>query len=253
MNSKQWESFCDYKEQLKNIVYEKNEIIDEIQKIQNRIIDEKNLKYKLENSLVYNKAYEEITQNSEIKLIVVGDNPGWEEQLEKNQKYLVGQAGRIAEGYFRRNSELNVDFRKDVIITNKIPVHTPKTVDIKEFYKLKDEKLSEYLDNLEIKMAEITSELHKNLCNFSEDEKNCQLWMVGYSELKNKGIFSLYREKIKDLYKDDKNWENVYVFQHFSMNRFTIDLNDFMKKNNLTDLNQSIEMLGKLHKEEIFQ
>ena len=50
-------------------------------------------------------------------------------------------------------------------------------------------------------------------------------------------------------------WKNVFVFQHFSMNRFTIDLGEFSKKNgkNLPDnLKKQLNLLGTLHKEEIF-
>ena len=83
--------------------------------------------YPLENAVVYNTSLDSVTEEDDIHLIVVGDNPGKEEQFEKNRKYLVGQSGRIAEGFFRRNEELNTDFRKNVIILNKTPLHTAKT------------------------------------------------------------------------------------------------------------------------------
>ena len=57
-----------------------------------------------------------LTPDDEIKLIVIGDNPGKDEQLTKNQRYLVGQAGKIADGFFKRNPELGIDFRKNVVI-----------------------------------------------------------------------------------------------------------------------------------------
>ena len=45
-------------------------------------------------------------------------------------------------------------------------------------------------------------------------------------------------------------WDKVYVFQHFSMNRFTIDLKDnFDQKESLQN---NIYRLGNLHKTEIF-
>ena len=47
----------------------------------------------MQTPIVYNTALDEITKNDDIKLIVIGDNPGKDEQLLQNQKYLVGQAG----------------------------------------------------------------------------------------------------------------------------------------------------------------
>ncbi|MCL6345188.1 hypothetical protein EXT58_22065, partial [Pectobacterium carotovorum subsp. carotovorum] len=45
--------------------------------------------YPVETPIVYNHAWDSISQDDEIKLIVIGDNPGKNEQLHKNQKYLV--------------------------------------------------------------------------------------------------------------------------------------------------------------------
>ena len=48
----------------------------------------------------------------------------------------------------------------------------------------------------------------------------------------------------------DAGLEQVLVFQHFSMNRFTIDLAQHSKKD--LSLAEEIKELGKLHREEIF-
>ena len=48
-------------------------------------------------------------------------------------------------------------------------------------------------------------------------------------------------------------WKDVYVFQHFSMNRFSIDLNSFMDKKKNLSLGEAIHELGKIHKEEIME
>ena len=52
--------------------------------------------------------------------------------------------------------------------------------------------------------------------------------------------------------KEDTAWKKVFVYQHFSMNRFLVDLNDFQKKNMGTDLPKALEALGHLHRDEIF-
>ena len=94
-------------------------------------------------------------------------------------------------------------------------------------------------------MAHKTAQLHASL--------NTELWLVGYSELKAKGIFSAYREALKESCSAE-SWERVYVFQHFSMNRFTIDLADYIKANKKENapLESNIHELGILHKKEIF-
>lgn len=262
MTKNQWLAFEEYKNELKKIVDDskKLDFYNELVELQEKIIEtfsEKRKTYKLENSLVYNKSYDSITESDEIKLIVVGDNPGWEEQLSKNQKYLVGQSGRIAEGYFRKNDELGIDFRKNVVITNKIPLHTGKTSDLKLLKKMASCELAKYIDDLQIKMAELTAVLHQNLIKFKEPNiNNTELWMVGYSELKEKGIFSLYRDSLKAAYSDKNSiyWNDVFLFQHFSMNRFSIDLRNFSEKddNNKKSLKENLKLLGEFHKKEIF-
>ena len=82
--------------------------------------------YPQETPIVYNHSLDELQVSDQIKLIIVSDNPGKNEQLHKNQRYLVGQAGKVAEGFFRRNPELNIDFRREAIILNKTPIHTAK-------------------------------------------------------------------------------------------------------------------------------
>lgn len=102
-------------------------------------------------------------------------------------------------------------------------------------------------------MAERTAKLHVDLNKASEDSKNLtELWLVGYSELKEKGIFEKYRNVLKSTYQqlDSSAWEKVFVFQHFSMNRFSIDLAEHFKEKE--SLLENIHRLGTVHKQEIF-
>ena len=109
----------------------------------------------------------------------------------------------------------------------------------------------------QIWMAQKTAKLHCDLCAAAgvEDFKP-ELWLVGYSELKGKGFFIPYRDELKKIYETDGNlwWNNVYVFQHFSMNRFTIDLSEYCKSEHYENraLMENIHDLGQLHKQEIF-
>lgn len=200
--------------------------------------------YSFETPVVYNRALDSITAQDETKIIVIGDNPGKDEQLLKNNKYLVGQAGKLGEGFFRKNPELGIDFRKNAIILNKTPVHTAKTAQIKYLLKNGSSAVKTVLEESELWMAEKTAELSK--------VTGAEIWLVGYSELKPKGLFSLYRNALCEKCSALGIFENVLVFQHFSMNRFSIDLAEFMKENPGLSLGDAVHRLGKQHRNEIF-
>lgn len=209
--------------------------------------------YPLETPVVYNTALDEITEQSEIRLIVIGDNPGKDEQRSSNRKYLVGQSGKIAAGFFAKNAEFQTDFRKNVIILNKTPVHTAKTNHIKYLLKNGGEEIKKVISESQLYMAEKTARLHADLCRAAgEGGIAPELWLVGYAELKNKGLFLEYRDALKNAYGEDCAWDKVFVFQHFSMNRFSIDLKNFMKNHENLGIVEAAHELGSLHKKEIF-
>lgn len=255
MNQKQWEILCKFREAYKAKIQEWSTRIPELQSLQKQASELAGTPaYPFETPVVYNLDLDKITIEDDIRLIVIGDNPGKDEQLKKNNRYLVGQAGKIADGFFRRNPELKTDFRKNVIILNKTPVHSAKTAQLKKIMSLGGKAVSDLILESQLWMAEKTAELHCNL-NTAADSNSAgpELWMVGYSELKGKGFFIPYRDKLKDGYAGTPEvWSKVYVFQHFSMNRFTIDLGE------LTDgmdkpLLEKIHYTGDLHKKEIFR
>ena len=246
MTDFQWQCFCDFKDDFKRKVAEWSSAAPELAQLQREAARlAKTPEYPFETSVVYNRSLDDVTPQDEIKLIVIGDNPGKDEQLAKNNRYLVGQAGKIAEGYFRRNAELKTDFRRNVIILNKTPVHSAKTAQLKTIAKQGGPAIAQLIQDSQRWMAQKTAALHTAL--------GTELWLVGYSELKNKGIFSLYRDTLKaELSQFPEAWNRVYVFQHFSMNRFTIDLAEYMEKQQAQALEESIHELGILHRNEIF-
>ena len=259
MTDNQWKIFCDFKNDLKNMVTKWQELFPNLKDLQKQAaIIAKTPDYPFETPIVYNFALEEISKNDEIKLIVIGDNPGKDEQLAKNNKYLVGQAGKIAEGFFNRNENLGIDFRKNVIILNKTPIHSAKTSQLKTIARLGGEKISEFIKESQIWMAKRTAQLHIEMNNQILQENQTELWLVGYSELKEKGLFLNYRDELKKYYSaDDKsksNWQKVFVFQHFSMNRFTIDLKNYIEKkiDNCKIDREILHELGQIHRTEIF-
>lgn len=246
MTEEEWKIFCDFRTNFRRKTEEWSAYSTELLPLQASSSQKDTPPYPIETSIVYNRALDDVMQGDEIKLIVIGDNPGKDEQLSKNNRYLVGQSGKIAEGFFRRNQELGTDFRKNVIILNKTPIHTAKTAHLKYVSKNGGDKIVSLIKESQVWMAKETARLHKAL-------GSTELWLVGYAELKARGIFTLYRDVLKDSYKDDTNaWDRVFVFQHFSMNRFLIDLKDFRSEHKNLTLKASIEMLGEAHKNEIF-
>lgn len=246
MTEQQWQLFCTFKNDFQKQIEAWTAFAPELPDLQKKAAQAAGTpEYPFEIPVVYNKSLDDVTPQDDIKLIVIGDNPGKDEQRLKNSRYLVGQAGKIGEGYFKKNPELGIDFRRNVIILNKTPIHSAKTAQLKTISKLGGEKISNLIKESQIWMAEKTAALHNAL--------NTELWLVGYSELKQKGIFSDYRDTLKRACTEEA-WNKTYVFQHFSMNRFTIDLSDFINKNQKqkAPLAQNIHELGLLHRDEIF-
>lgn len=241
MTQEQFLSLEEFRRNFKAKIQQWNKKVPNLMELQKSAAKEaKTPAYSFETPIVYNRALDEISENDEIKLIVVGDNPGKDEQLLKNNKYLVGQAGKLGEGFFKKHPELGIDFRKNVIILNKTPVHSAKTSQLKHIVKNGGKNAAELIEESQLWMAEQTALLAKKL--------NAEIWLVGYSELKTKGIFTKYRDELKKC----ADWEKLFVFQHFSMNRFSIDLKEFMEKHKDFSLEESLFQLGTLHKNEIF-
>lgn len=245
MTAEQFKDFEDFKTQFKAKIEEWNNMVPELQKLQKEAASAaKTPAYPFETPIVYNRALDEFTQEDEIKIIVIGDNPGKDEQLLKNNKYLVGQAGKLGEGFFRKNPELGVDFRKNAIILNKTPVHSAKTAQLKHMKKSGGKATEDLLEETQNWMAEKTAELAKSI--------GAEIWLVGYSELKGKGLFLKYRDRLEQKAKELGIWEKLFVFQHFSMNCFSKDLKKFREEHKSLPLKESLIQLGNLHKQEIF-
>lgn len=205
--------------------------------------------YSHDTPVVYNTAWDGITEEDEIRLIVVGDNPGKEEQLATKRAYLVGQSGRVAEGFFRRNPSLGVDFRRNAMITNKTPLHTAKTKHLKYLSAKGSPAVARAIQESQLEMARLTARLHQRL--FAEG--GTRLYMVGYAELKGRGMFLDWRDELARCYQPCPDaWEHVLAFQHFSMNRFLVDLKNYMEENRETDVARALDALGRQHRDEIW-
>lgn len=261
MTSLQWKYFVQFKKEFKAQVEKWNEMQEILFSLQRQAAEVSNVPfYPLETAVVYNSDLENISQEDDIKLFVIGDNPGKTEQLKEKNAYLVGQAGKIAENYFKKNEELKIDFRKNAIVLNKTPVHSAKTSNLRYMIKNGGQEVERLIEESQIWMAEKTANLFAELFFACDDEcRRPKLWLVGYSELSAKGLFTKYKETLKKccLERGKEVWDNVFVFQHFSMNCFTKDYARFVKENynggeRTLNLMQELCAIGKKHKDDIF-
>jgi len=223
MNQNSWKYFKKSREHFRQTVEELSSSIPELKNIQQKFADSRSeTSYKVETPVVYNTALDDIKQHDEIKLILVADNPGRREQALENRKYLAGPSGKIAKKFFVDNPSLGIDFIRNVIILNKTPIHSPRTIELRELCRMEKDSYSgssipAALAESQNKMADILMEFHIAL--------DCPVWITGYSEMKKNGIFEVYTKRIRDLYSGKKElYKNIFLFRHFSMNQFTIDL-----------------------------
>ena len=225
MNRGAWNRFVKVRDHFRYYVDELARSLPKLKSIQQKFADSraegKNSSYTVETPVVYNSALDDVTINDEIKMILVADNPGRREQAAENRRYLVGPSGKIAQKFFRDNPALGIDFLKNVIILNKTPIHSPRTVELRELCRIEAEtggaSIAGALEKSQKTMASLLLEFQLAL--------DAQVWIVGYSEMKRGGIFEVYTEKLKELYSGKKEmYKNIFFFRHFSMNQFTIDL-----------------------------
>jgi len=189
--------------------------------------------YRVETPVVYNRALDEVGPKDRISFILVADNPGKKEQLAANNRYLVGQSGKLAEGFFR--DRLSVDFRREVLILNKTPIHTPKTAELRRLLSLADaagkregEGLRKAFRESQETMAALARRLHGALgaAGNGAAGNGTVLWVSGLGELREKGLFRPWAEALGAAYKDAPPAlvDRVWLFNHFSMNQFAIEV-----------------------------
>lgn len=180
--------------------------------------------YEVETPVVYNKALDDVGPEASPAFLIVADNPGKNEQRKENQRYLVGQSGRLAQGWFSR--ELGVDFRSAAVVINKTPLHTPKTAELRLLRTIAAESSPAALEGLDAlleesqkAMAELAFRLHACLGGV--------LWVSGYGELRKGKLFHTWAGTAKALYgpAPQAMRRNLWVFKHFSMNQFSMEYN----------------------------
>ena len=90
MTQQEWDAFSQFRENFKNKISQWNQFASQLIPLQKAAANKDTPNYPIENPIVYNTALDEITQEDSIKLIVIGDNPGKDEQLNKNLNEILG-------------------------------------------------------------------------------------------------------------------------------------------------------------------
>jgi hypothetical protein len=243
MNSVVYERFIDASKRFKIKCEELAERLPELASYQQKLVDERGgPSYDIETPVVYNSALDRIQATDDIKLLLVADNPGRREQSAATRSYLVGPSGKIADNFFKKESGLKIDFRKNVIILNKTPIHTPRTAELRALREIGGEKTVRLIEDSQRAMAEILVEFWTVF--------KVPIWIIGYSEMKKRGIFETYtRELYASVSHDLIKNKDLFFFRHFSMNQFTIDLN----KQRLPDENieSALERIGYAYRDRV--
>ena len=204
--------------------------------------------YPVETPVVYNTALNDVRPDSDIRLVIASDNPGKDEQRAYNRRYLAGQAGKLAARFFALNPELNIDFRRNAIILNKTPIHTARTQQLRFLLKEGGQDFRALLEESELFMAEGAAALQAAL--------GCPLWVAGYGEMRKGGVFAAYAQALSAIRASSGGASlegGLLLFQHFSMNRFSIDLRDSpaLKGKGSLPLAERLRLLGMAHRKEI--
>ncbi|MDR3336370.1 MAG: hypothetical protein LBT16_04110 [Treponema sp.] len=244
MTKKTWEAFTAAREHYRKIIKALNRNLPELQSFQQVLVDMRpGPAYRVETPILYNLALDEVIQKDEIRLILIADNPGRREQMAENRRYLVGPSGKIAEKFFREHPEMDIDFRKNVLILNKTPVHTPRTAELRELFRLGGPAVTEAIAASQQAMAELLLEFHRILAP-------APVWITGYSEMRKGGIFETYTVALKKLYAARPALrKSLLLYRHFSMNQFTIDLRQKALPGEMPG--RSLERIGKAYRERI--
>jgi hypothetical protein len=247
VDKKRWAAFSALRERYRALVKDLDAGLPELGGIEQELVNRrKGPVYRIDTPVVYNEALDAVGPGDTIKLILTADNPGRREQAAENRRYLVGPSGKIAETFFTRHPELGIDFRKNVVILNKTPIHTPRTAELGELRRLGGSRIAAAVEESQRAMARLLPDFQEALF----PGKAGMVWIIGYSEMKRGGIFQAYTEELIRLYGERRALKNrVFIYRHFSMNQFTMDL----KKQSLPGepAGRALERIGRAYRERV--
>ncbi|MBN2874152.1 MAG: hypothetical protein JXM71_03575 [Spirochaetales bacterium] len=215
MNDDEYTRFVALRDSFRRRVAEWSAALPALADAQRALASDVGDSYRLDTPIVYNRALDDIGPEANISWVVVADNPGKREQEAGMNRYLVGRSGLMAERFFSR--ELGVDFRREVAIINKTPVHTPKTAQLRKLAKLYPEARP-VLEDSQRFMASLVAELQRCF--------GARVWVMGLSEVRVGGLFGSWQEELVAAYeRAGKDYaRRLYGYNHFSMGSFSTDL-----------------------------
>lgn len=156
----------------------------------------------------------------EVRYILVGDNPGKEEQ--KAHRYLIGTAGQGARRFFEETAQLVESFDREVMVLNKTPVFTPSTMDLAELGEI-----ARLLEESQMYMAGLICRLQK-ICD-------CPVWVTGFggcrsaqgewkwTPAKTRPLACFFRTLKAEGAPENEEESMIYFFKHFSYSHFQKD------------------------------
>lgn len=216
MNNTQFDRFFSIREEFKKQCTTWTRLLPGLRDAQRSLAKSSQLPdYEIETPIVYNRALDSVTAKSDIRWIIVADNPGKKEQAADARNYLIGQSGITTENFFTR--EFGLDFRSQTVIINKTPIHTLKTTHLRLLTKTYP-PLKPILDASQVYMAKMLISLNAVL--------DARIWVMGISELGQRGIFSLWKETLARGLRDGENGieKDLLFHNHFSMGSFATAL-----------------------------
>lgn len=185
----------------------------------------------------------------EVRFILVGDNPGREEQ--KSHRYLIGTAGKGARRFFEETVGLVNSFEKEVMVLNKTPVFTPSTMDLGALAEI-----SSLLEESQRYMAAFMIRMQKLL--------NCPLWVTGFGGCRNaKGDWNVKPAKTRPLgvffqslreeaIKEGSDQKNIQFFKHFSYAHFQKDAHQGNLPKDREEYLQKLNKIGSIYSGNFF-
>lgn len=187
---------------------------------------------------IFNESLKTIHKYSDIKYILVGDNPGIEEK--KQRKYFEGHAGVIARLFFEHF--LVKDFDSQVITLNKSAIYTNVTKYLKSGVSQKF-------------MACLLYNFHKCLpgipiiiCGYSGGLETVKSELKQYSKdsANKNATTNIFFHTLVDVFQNEVNiTDKIIITKHFSRGCFFEDfrLSDY----NSDDVMSSIKKYSKTH------
>ena len=229
MTAASWDAFRRIREEYRAEVARIAAELPELRALQQRLVDAREGgSFTVDTPVVYNGALDDVTPQDEIRLILVADNPGRREQAAENRRYLVGPSGKLAGGFFAAHPELGIEFRRNALILNKTPIHTPRTAELRELGRLGGPALQAAIAASQAVMVRLIRGFHTALS--PADNGPLPLWIIGYSELGPGKLFAPFSASLAEACgiggaaSADRFRDSILLFRHFSMNQFSVDI-----------------------------